>query len=300
MGRKLTLTKARGSLVWDADGNEYIDCTAQAWSNNLGANDPRVLEAAIRQLQDITHVRSPNYHTAPLLELTAKLVELAPGDLTRVGYCLHGSLATEMAIKLAFRNRPGAQNLLVLQDGYHGRSLAGLAASWPHPGNPFGPLQPRFTRVPHPYPYRTRLGLSPEDESQLCLDAAARDDREGRRRTGRGADDGADPGQWRPRRVPRLLVRRRARDLRRARHCPDLGRGADRLRAHRRDVRRRALRRLARHHRVRQGGRRRLPARRDPRPRAPRGLPARRRRVDVRAVPRVAGRGAGDGPGDRA
>ena len=168
-GPTLTLSKARGSLVWDADGNEYIDCTAQAWSNNLGANDPRVLDAAMRQLQDITHVRSPNYHTACLLELTAKLVEIAPGDLARVGYCLHGSLATEMAIKLAFRNRPGAENLLVLQDGYHGRSLAGLAASWPHPGNPFGPLQPRFTRIPHPYPYRTRMGLSPEEESQLCL-----------------------------------------------------------------------------------------------------------------------------------
>ena len=166
---KLTIARARGSLVWDADGREYIDCTSQAWSNNLGANDPRVVEAAIRQLQDVTHVRSPNYYTDALLELTAKLVDIAPGDLQRVGYCLHGSLATEMAIKLAFRNRPDARNVLVLQDGYHGRSLASLAASWPHPDNPFGPLQPRFTRVPHPYPYRTRLGLSPEDESQLCL-----------------------------------------------------------------------------------------------------------------------------------
>jgi 4-aminobutyrate aminotransferase-like enzyme len=165
----LTVSRARGSRVWDAGGKEYIDCTSQAWSNNLGANDPRVVEAAMRQLQDVTHVRSPNYHTEALLELTAKLVEIAPGDLTRVGYCLHGSLATEMAIKLAFLDRRDARNLLVLQDGYHGRSLASLAASWPHPDNAFGPLQPRFTRVPHPNPYRTRLGLSPEDESELCL-----------------------------------------------------------------------------------------------------------------------------------
>ncbi len=165
---KLTLTKARGSLVWDAEGREYIDCTAQAWSNNLGANDPRVVEAAIAQLREVTHVR-PNFNTVALLELTAKLVEVSPDGLNRVGYCLHGSLATEMAIKLAFRNRPDARNLLVLQDGYHGRSLATLAASWPHPGNRFGPLQPRFTRVPHPYPYRPRLGLHPEAEVELCL-----------------------------------------------------------------------------------------------------------------------------------
>jgi 4-aminobutyrate aminotransferase-like enzyme len=166
---KLTLTRARGSLVWDADGRAYIDCTAQAWSNNLGANDPRVIEAAIAQMCEITHAR-PNFNTVALLELTAKLAEISPGALNRVGYCLHGSLATEMAIKLAFRNRPGAQNLLVLEDAYHGRSLATLAASWPHPGNRFGPLQPRFTRVPHPYPYRPRLGLDPEAEAELCLD----------------------------------------------------------------------------------------------------------------------------------
>ncbi|WP_201724506.1 aminotransferase class III-fold pyridoxal phosphate-dependent enzyme, partial [Streptomyces antimycoticus] len=39
----LTLVQARGSLVWDVNGREYLDCTAQAWSNNLGANDPRVV-----------------------------------------------------------------------------------------------------------------------------------------------------------------------------------------------------------------------------------------------------------------
>src|SRR5262245_51303825 len=77
---KLTLTKARGSLVWDDQGREYIDCTAQAWSNNLGANDPRVVEAAIAQLRAITHAR-PNFNTPVLLELTEKLAEVAPGSL---------------------------------------------------------------------------------------------------------------------------------------------------------------------------------------------------------------------------
>jgi 4-aminobutyrate aminotransferase/4-aminobutyrate aminotransferase/(S)-3-amino-2-methylpropionate transaminase len=165
---KILLTRARGSLVWDGDGREYIDCTAQAWSNNLGANDERVVEAAVRQLRELTHAR-PNFNTDAVLQLTAKLVDIAPGTLNRVGYCLHGSNATEMAMKLAFRNRPDAKNLLVLQDAYHGRSLASMAASWPHPGDPFAPLQPRFTRVPHPNPFRPRLGLDPEAEAELCL-----------------------------------------------------------------------------------------------------------------------------------
>ncbi|WP_374375691.1 aspartate aminotransferase family protein [Dongia sp.] len=165
---KITLVRARGSLVWDDQGREYLDCTSQAWSNNLGANDPRVVKAAIAQMQEITHAR-PNFNTLPLLELTAKLRQIAPGDLNRIGYCLHGSLAVEMAIKLAFKNKPGRHNLIVLQDAYHGRSITTMAASWPHPDNPFLPIQPRFVRVPHPDPYRPRLGMDVEAESKLCL-----------------------------------------------------------------------------------------------------------------------------------
>ncbi len=166
---KITLVRARGSLVWDDQGREYLDCTSQAWSNNLGANDPRVVKAAIAQLEEITHAR-PNFNTLPLLTLTAKLREISPGDLNRIGYCLHGSLAVEMAIKLAFKNRPGRHNVIVLQDAYHGRSITTMAASWPHPNNPFLPISPRcFVRVPHPDPYRPRPGLDVEADSRLCL-----------------------------------------------------------------------------------------------------------------------------------
>ena len=166
---KITLVRAKGSWVWDDTGKEYLDFTSQAWSNSLGANDPRVIEAAIKQMREITHAR-PNFNTHALLELTAKLRAITPGDLNRIGYCLHGSLAVEMAIKLAFKNKPTAQKLIVLQDAYHGRSITTMAASWPHPNNPFHAISPScFVRVPHPDPYRPRLGMDVEAESKLCL-----------------------------------------------------------------------------------------------------------------------------------
>ncbi len=87
---KLTLVRARGSLVWDDEGKEYIDCTAQAWSNNLGANDPRVIEAADRAVAR-DHARPPDLLSLPLLRAPAKLVEIAPAGLDRVGFNLHGS-----------------------------------------------------------------------------------------------------------------------------------------------------------------------------------------------------------------
>lgn len=165
---KLTLVKARGSLVWDDAGREYIDCTAQAWSNNLGANDPRVIEAAIEQTRQITHAR-PTFHTPALLELAELLVSIAPDGLDRVGFTLHGSMAVEMALKLALRNRPDARHVAVLHDAYHGRSITTMAASWPHPGNAFGVLQPQFLRLPRPDQYRPRPGLTADQDTELSL-----------------------------------------------------------------------------------------------------------------------------------
>ncbi|MEO3781238.1 aminotransferase class III-fold pyridoxal phosphate-dependent enzyme [Micromonospora sp. B11E3] len=165
---KLTLVRAEGSLVWDDAGISYIDCTAQAWSNNLGANDPRVIEAAIEQTRAITHAR-PTFHTPALLDLAELLVSIAPAGLDRVGFTLHGSMAVEMALKLAMRNRPGAQHIAILHDAYHGRSITTMAASWPHPDNPFGPIQARFLRLPRPDLYRPRAGLTPEQDTELTL-----------------------------------------------------------------------------------------------------------------------------------
>jgi 4-aminobutyrate aminotransferase-like enzyme len=156
---KLTLVRASGSLVWDDAGRRYIDCTAQAWSNNLGANDPRVIEAAIEQTRQITHAR-PTFHTPALLDLAELLVSIAPNGLDRVGFTLHGSMAVEMALKLALRNRPNAKHIAVLHDAYHGRSITTMAASWPHPNNVFGLMQPQFLRLPRPDLYRPRAGLS--------------------------------------------------------------------------------------------------------------------------------------------
>lgn len=158
----LLLTRALGTRIWDSEGREYIDCTSQAWSNNIGAGHPRVLEAAHAQALEIAHARS-NYDTIPLLLFSDRITRLAPSGLNRVGYCLHGSLAVEMAMKIAVKNRPDAGLPLTLYDGYHGRSLASMAASWPHTHDTFHRLMPQFVRVPQPYPYRAPAGMTPDD-----------------------------------------------------------------------------------------------------------------------------------------
>lgn len=69
----MVLTRVRGSLVWDVDGREYIDCTWQASSNDLGANDPRLLENAIADDDLCAQSRERGLHvTARLRDMQSR------------------------------------------------------------------------------------------------------------------------------------------------------------------------------------------------------------------------------------
>ena len=163
----LVITKASGALVWDAKGNEYIDCTSMAWSNNIGASVPEVVEAAFSQARELSHLRS-NFDSVPLLLLAKAMTDAAPGDLKRIGFTLHGSLGVEMAMKLAMANRPQHTGpWLALTDGYHGRSLASMGLGWPHVNHAFDRAFPAVLRVPQPYAYRS--GRSASEEVDYCV-----------------------------------------------------------------------------------------------------------------------------------
>jgi 4-aminobutyrate aminotransferase-like enzyme len=163
----LVITRASGALVWDSDGNEYIDCTSMAWTNNIGAAHPEVVDAAFAQARRLSHLRS-NFDSVPLLRLANEMTGSAPGDLKRIGFTLHGSLAVEMAMKLAMLNRPQHTGpWLALTDGYHGRSLATMGLGWPHPNHAFDRVFPPVLRVQQPYAYRS--GRSVDDEVDYCI-----------------------------------------------------------------------------------------------------------------------------------
>jgi 4-aminobutyrate aminotransferase-like enzyme len=147
-----------------------------AWSNNIGASVPEVVDAAFAQARDLTHLRS-NFDSLPLLLLSKAMTQAAPGDLKRIGFTLHGSLAVEMAMKLALQNRPDHTGpWLALADGYHGRSLASMGLGWPHVNHAFDRVFPSVLRVPQPYAYRS--GRSADAEVDYCVaelrDAIAR------------------------------------------------------------------------------------------------------------------------------
>ena len=162
-------TRAVGSSIWDVDGREYLDFTSQAWSNNVGASDPRVVAAADEQARQLTHLRS-NYDSLPLLLLAARLTASAPAGLDRVSFCLHGSLAIESAVKLALLNSDPSGQVIVLEDSYHGRSFTTMGMSWPHSTRAFDSMTPPVLRVRQPYSYRAPAGVEPAEWAARCAD----------------------------------------------------------------------------------------------------------------------------------
>jgi 4-aminobutyrate aminotransferase-like enzyme len=148
----LQIAKARGASFWDQHGNEYIDCTSQAWSLNVGACHPQVMAAVKEQLNYFTHVRT-SFETMPRVMLTKRLAELAPEGLDKVNYCLHGSTAVEGALKLAMRKYPDRKVFMVPWDNFSGRTLVGMSLSYPDP-YPFLNYTDNVVRVPQGYCYR--------------------------------------------------------------------------------------------------------------------------------------------------
>jgi len=170
-GLPIIIESGKGAVVKDVNGKEYIDCTSQAWSFNIGFSHPRVLEAVREQLDKITHVRT-SFETVVKLLLAKKLGDIAPESLKKIMFSLHGSISIESALKLAMTNRPGATKFVTVYNNYSGRTLATIAASWPyHPiSRLFPTFMQNFVRIPNAYCYRCHYGLTYPDCNLFCAD----------------------------------------------------------------------------------------------------------------------------------
>jgi acetylornithine/N-succinyldiaminopimelate aminotransferase len=136
--------RGEGTRLWDEDGEEYLDFLAGISVLNVGHCHPRVVEAVREQAGRLTHV-SNLYYTDGAMRLSAELAQRSLGG--KVFLCNSGTEANEAAIKLARRARPGG-NIIVLEEGFHGRTYGSLSAT-PQESKqaPFAPLVPGFHTV---------------------------------------------------------------------------------------------------------------------------------------------------------
>ena len=135
---QLTIDRGEGAVLYDVDGNSYIDLLAGVGVASLGYAHPKYVAALQRQIARI-HVGSfTSEHRAALVKL---LAELAPGDLNRSQFYSSGAEAVEAALRLA-KARTGHTEVIGFWGGFHGKTggvLPLLGSSFKHA---LGPLMP--------------------------------------------------------------------------------------------------------------------------------------------------------------
>ncbi|MFQ6077026.1 MAG: aspartate aminotransferase family protein [Candidatus Bathyarchaeia archaeon] len=184
----LTLTRGRGALVWDSEGNEYIDAVSAVAVTNVGHGRREVIDAVHNQIRDLEYASIVYAATKPAVELARKLAAITPGDLEKVFFTTGGSEAVETAIKMArqyqvLSGREGRYRVMARWMSYHGGSLGALsAAGHPIRRRMFAPLLLDFPHVPPPYCYRCFFGKTyPECDTECArsIDRTIRAEGEG-------------------------------------------------------------------------------------------------------------------------
>ncbi len=135
----LAIKSARGAVVTDVNGKEYIDCVAGIAVNNVGHCHPSVVNAIKRQAEQLIHV-SNLYYTQNQADLAEELTGLMGMD--RVFFCNSGAEAVEGALKLA-RKASGKKEFIATENAFHGRTRGALSVTHKEKyRKPFEPLAP--------------------------------------------------------------------------------------------------------------------------------------------------------------
>jgi len=120
----LVVDSAKGSVIRDVDGREYIDLVAGIAVMNAGYSNSEVKAAISSQLEKMTHCGYGDFFAEPPVKLARKLEELS--GYSKVFYCNSGTEAVEAAIKLAVW-KTKRQGLISFYNSFHGRTLGSLS-----------------------------------------------------------------------------------------------------------------------------------------------------------------------------
>ncbi|MEM3961434.1 MAG: aspartate aminotransferase family protein [Sulfolobales archaeon] len=171
----VVVSEARGCIIRDVSGREYIDAFSGISVMNVGYGREEIIQAVYDQIRRYSHIASYYYYDPVLVELAKKLSEIMPSQrLRKTFFGNSGAEANECALKLA-RKYTRRHEIIALAPSFHGRTLGTLSVTGQGGRKKgFGPLIPGVIFVPAPYCYRAPFKYSDEEECGLIYAEIAR------------------------------------------------------------------------------------------------------------------------------
>jgi len=171
-GKPIYIASAKGAMICDVEGNEYIDFGGGIAVMNVGHSNPKVVKAIKDQAEKFTHSCFMVIPYEVAVKLCVKLCKIAPGKTPKRAMLINsGAEAVENAVKIA-RYYTKKQGIIVQDHAFHGRTL--LCMTMTSKAKPyklgFGPFAPEVYRIPNAYCYRCSFGLTYPKCDCACAD----------------------------------------------------------------------------------------------------------------------------------
>ncbi|HCH22726.1 MAG TPA: aminotransferase [Oceanospirillaceae bacterium] len=165
----LIVAESSNVHITDGDGNRYMDGIGGLWCVNVGYGREEIGQAMAEQATKMPYYSSFGHHTSiPAAQLSAKIAELAPGDLNHVFYGCGGSVANDTAVRIIHfyfnqLGKPSKKQLISRVDAYHGSTYMAMSLTgveFDHIG--FDIHQEMVHHISCPNAYRRPAGMSEE------------------------------------------------------------------------------------------------------------------------------------------
>lgn len=151
----LPIAKAKGALLYDTDGNPYIDGIASWYTCMYGHCNPYIIDKVYAQMQQLDQIVFSGFTHRPAVELSEKLLSILPNNQAKLFFSDNGSTATEVGIKMAlqyhFNQGRERHTILAFEEAFHGDTFGAMSASGLSVYN--GPFEKHFIdieRIPVP------------------------------------------------------------------------------------------------------------------------------------------------------
>lgn len=161
----LVVDHAKGVVIRDVDGKEYLDFGSGFAVCGTGHCHPEVVDAITDQARKLIHISGSDFYYMPQLELAEKIISITPGKFDKRIYFANSGVETlEAAIKVS-RNFTRRPKMIAFLGAFHGRTFAGMTLSGSKKVQKahFSPLIPEVVHIPYAYCYRCLYSLTYPD-----------------------------------------------------------------------------------------------------------------------------------------